>query len=169
MTARSSAAETDAKARLRAAARNEQVLVLAAIRAADKIGAADEQEREAVRAAAHQLALARHSHAAAVVALADAVGDERAGFVLGITAKDVQTHRRNASTKHPPAAPRTASHRPNRSTHPASAQTFTTNRRAPSAAPSLFGDDVNESQPKINTTSPMAPAVSAAAAADTTR
>jgi hypothetical protein len=166
MTARSSDAENDAKARLRATARHEQMLVLAAIKAADKIGSAQEQEHQAARAAAHQLALARHSHAVAVVALADAVGDDRAGFVLGITAKEMQTHRRTARSE---PAPRPPSQHSNHATHTAATQPLTTARRRSRAEPSLFDRHADDTPSTTNTTSPMAPAVSAATAADTTR
>jgi hypothetical protein len=169
VTARASAAETDAKARLRVSAQREQGLMLVAVRAGEQIGLARGREQAAVRAAAAQVQQAIRAHAAAVVVLADEVGDDRAAFVLGVTAKDVQAHRRAAAGKpildrapaavnHPPAPAPQARAKPSQPT-----------RVAPVMNPSLFDGDLDAARSKIIPAGASAPGVSAAGAADTTR
>lgn len=173
MTARSSAAQADAKARLRESARREQDLMLAAVRAGEQIDRARDRERAAARAASAEVAHAVRAHADAVAKLAVKVGDDRAAFVLGLTAKDIQTHRRTAATKRSPTTIRTASTVPDNPRPPgltgpllhASGAT----RRPPSFDPAHARTDVDDDRSKIITAKASAPAVSAAGAADTTR
>jgi hypothetical protein len=169
VTARTSPAEADAKARLRASAQREQALMLAAVRAGEQIGLARDRERAATRAAAAQVQQALRAHSTAVVGLADEVGDDRAAFVLGVTPKDVQAHRRTATAEPTPDRARTAANHPSApapQTHPSP---FKPTRVAPVTDPSLFDGDLDAARSKITSAGASAPGVSAAAAADTTR
>jgi len=169
VTARTSPAEADAKARLRASAQREQALMLAAVRASEQIGLARSREREVARAAAAQVQQAIRSHAVAVVGLADEVGDDRAAFVLGVTPKDVQAHRRAAAAKPAPDTPRSTSAHPPRPGLPAHPRPLPPTQRRPVPDPSLFDGDLDAARSKIASAGALAPGVSAAAAADTTR
>ena len=169
MTARTSPAEADAKARLRASAQREQALMLAAVRAGEQIGLARDREQEVARAAAAGVQQAIRAHAAAVVALADEVGDDRAAFVLGVTPKDVQALRRTIAAKPAPDTPLSTSARPSRPQPPAHPRPLSPTQRRPVPDPSLFDGDLEPARSKITTAGALAPAVSAATAADTTR
>ncbi|MGH8891546.1 MAG: hypothetical protein ACRDV3_17515 [Acidothermaceae bacterium] len=105
MTARASAAAADATARLRVAAQKERALVLAAVRAGEEVARAREREQAAARTAANRVQRALFAQAGAVVELADAVGDDRAAFVLGLAAKELAAYRKTiAATAAAPAS-----------------------------------------------------------------
>jgi hypothetical protein len=169
VTARTSPAEADAKARLRASAQREQELMLAAVRAGEQITLARAREQDVARAAAVQVQQAVRAHATAVVELAAEVGDDRAAFVLGLTPKEFQMHRRAAATKPTPDRARTSSFRPSMPAPSAHPELIASTRTGPVTDPALFGGDLEAVGSKIIPARPLAPGVSAAGAADTPR